>query len=137
MMKRRKPKRENVQRNPVSQVNELPRPEGMARLSNQIRKLFFDGTDSSDDLRIVRTRIPRRFNMGFFDEVAGGFLKNVFSGKDAQGGMLENVTGLLKSSGLTSGSSYYNCGAKAIIHSGLQEHLVARIHLKCEYKFIL
>ena len=35
--------------------------------------------------------------MGLFDEVAGGLLKNVF-GQEAQGGMLEIITGLLKSS---------------------------------------
>jgi uncharacterized protein YidB (DUF937 family) len=37
-------------------------------------------------------------NMGFFDEVAGGLLKNVFSGQDAQGGMLESIMAILKSS---------------------------------------
>ena len=36
--------------------------------------------------------------MGFFDEVAGGLLKNVFSGQDAQGGMLESIMAILKSS---------------------------------------
>jgi uncharacterized protein YidB (DUF937 family) len=37
-------------------------------------------------------------NMGFFDEVAGGLLKNVFSGQDAQSGMLESIMAILKSS---------------------------------------
>jgi uncharacterized protein YidB (DUF937 family) len=36
--------------------------------------------------------------MGFFDEVTGGLLKNVFSGQDAQGGMLESIMAILKSS---------------------------------------
>jgi uncharacterized protein YidB (DUF937 family) len=36
--------------------------------------------------------------MGFFDEVAGGLLKNVFSGQDSQGGMLESIMAILKSS---------------------------------------
>ena len=36
--------------------------------------------------------------MGFFDVVAGGLLKNVFSGQDAQGGMLESIMAILKSS---------------------------------------
>lgn len=35
--------------------------------------------------------------MGFFDEVAGGLLKNVFSGQDAQSGMLESIMAILKS----------------------------------------
>jgi hypothetical protein len=37
--------------------------------------------DSTDDLGIVQGKIPFRFNMGFFDEAAGGILKNVFSVK--------------------------------------------------------
>jgi uncharacterized protein YidB (DUF937 family) len=36
--------------------------------------------------------------MGLFDEVAGGLLKNVLAGQGGQGGMLEIITGLLKSS---------------------------------------
>jgi uncharacterized protein YidB (DUF937 family) len=36
--------------------------------------------------------------MGLFDEVAGGLLKQVFSSPEAQGGMLEAITGLLRSS---------------------------------------
>ncbi len=36
--------------------------------------------------------------MGFFDEVAGGLLKNVFSGQDTQGGIMESIMGLLKNS---------------------------------------
>ncbi len=36
--------------------------------------------------------------MGFFDEVAGGLLKNVFSGQGTQGGMLESIMAILKSS---------------------------------------
>ena len=31
--------------------------------------------------------------MGFFDEAAGGILKNVFSGQDTQGGILESIMG--------------------------------------------
>jgi len=36
--------------------------------------------------------------MGLFDEVAGGLLKNVLAGQGGQGGMLEIITSLLKSS---------------------------------------
>ncbi len=36
--------------------------------------------------------------MGLFDEVAGGLLKNVLGGQAGQGGVLEIITGLLKSS---------------------------------------
>jgi uncharacterized protein YidB (DUF937 family) len=36
--------------------------------------------------------------MGLFDEVAGGILKNVLGGQAGQGGMLEVIMGLLKSS---------------------------------------
>lgn len=36
--------------------------------------------------------------MGFFDEVAGGLLKGVFSGQEGQSGLMETVMGLLKSS---------------------------------------
>ena len=36
--------------------------------------------------------------MGFFDEVAGGLLKQVFSGQDNQSCMLESIMGILKSS---------------------------------------
>lgn len=36
--------------------------------------------------------------MGFFNEIAGGLLKEVFSDKDSQGGMSEAIMGLLKSS---------------------------------------
>lgn len=36
--------------------------------------------------------------MGLFDEVAGGLLKKVLGGQAGQGGMLEIITGLLKSS---------------------------------------
>jgi len=46
----------------------------------------------------IDEEIGERLKMGLFDEVAGGLLKQVFSSQDAQGGMLEAVTGLLKSS---------------------------------------
>ena len=36
--------------------------------------------------------------MGFFNEVAGGLLKQVFSSQDNQSGMLESIMGFLKSS---------------------------------------
>ena len=36
--------------------------------------------------------------MGLFDEVAGGILKKVLSSQDSQGGLLEVIMGLLKSS---------------------------------------
>lgn len=36
--------------------------------------------------------------MGLFDEVAGGLLKQVLSSQDSQGGLLEVIMGLLKSS---------------------------------------
>lgn len=36
--------------------------------------------------------------MGFFNEVAGGLLKQVFSSQDNQSGMLESIMGILRSS---------------------------------------
>ena len=36
--------------------------------------------------------------MGLFDEVAGGLLKQAFSGQGGQGGLMETVMGLLKGS---------------------------------------
>jgi uncharacterized protein YidB (DUF937 family) len=42
--------------------------------------------------------IGGRLNMGLFDEVAGGLLKQVFSSQDSQGGMLEVIMSLLKGS---------------------------------------
>ncbi len=36
--------------------------------------------------------------MGLFDEVAGGLLKQVFSGQSAQTGLLEVITGLVRGS---------------------------------------
>ena len=39
-----------------------------------------------------------RVNMGLFDEVAGGLLKQVFSSQSSQTGLLEVITGLVKGS---------------------------------------
>jgi uncharacterized protein YidB (DUF937 family) len=50
------------------------------------------------ELALIQEEIAGRLNMGLFDEVAGGLLKHVFSGQDAQGGMLEVIMGLLKGS---------------------------------------
>lgn len=36
--------------------------------------------------------------MGLFDEVAGGLLKEVFSGQDSKGGLSDAIMGLLKNS---------------------------------------